>query len=159
MLLDHGQPADASYAYRVEPGAEAGSFFGETSTPPTRPTPAFVNTPACQAVLFEAGSAGGRATLQAVLHGAGEHRLPGGSTVQVDGPALLMLRAAGGPGDAGPELFVASPYADRRKVESVELTLTHPGGSAFPEGGYGFNVDLPQRFHAGQTVRVAYPAD
>ena len=145
----HGTPRGASCAYRVEPGAEAEPFLASPGPP------GFLNTTACQAVLFAAGDCGGKPTLQAVFHEAGAHELPGGVSVGVDGPSLVMVRFDEGRGSLA--FSVASPFADRRAVRAVALDVAFAAGSPFPAGGHHLRVELPQGFHAGQTVSVTRP--
>ncbi len=143
--FDHGTPTDAAYAYSV------------TLDDADRPVvPAFLNTPACQAVLFDGADAGGRWTLQAALHEPGTFDLPGGTRVTTDAPVLLMLRAAAAAEPGAAAASVASPFADRRDLPAVRLTVEHAPGSPFPPGTFELAVDLPGGFFAGDTARARY---
>ncbi len=128
LWIDQGTaPAGASYAYAVAMGVDA------TRTALLAAAPGFTilaNSEEVQAVAF------GTALVQAALYRAGHVALPGGATLSVDRPCLVMLRRT-------PRSWAIAAADPEGTAERLVITLD----------GRVLVLDLPGGGEAGSTVR------
>ena len=143
--VDHGaSPTDATYAYRIVPGAKRDDLPGLASD---ETVGVLANTAELQAVHWAK-----EGVIQAIFHAPGELPLPGGGTLRVDTPCALILRPTGGtvlltiadPGQESAQLIIIldGRYTGRGASYVADDQTTH------------IVVDLPKGPHAGQSVLV-----
>jgi chondroitin AC lyase len=141
--IDHGaNPTDASYAYRMIPGASAADLPGLVNQPSIR---VLENTPAIQAVDIQS-----QGLIQAVFHAQGSLKLGDEDHLTVDAPCVVQLRVEGD----NRSLTIADPTQ-----ELDQLTVTLTGKLNSPEATYAAAenvtrvvVQLPNGPLAGQSV-------
>jgi len=143
--IDHGaRPTDATYAYRIIPGARRDDLSALANSETVR---VLANTAALQAV-----HSAKEGIIQAIFHAPGELSLPGGAMFHVDTACVVIFRAAG---DAT-LLTVADPTQER-----VQLVVTLDGryrgrGASYvsDDNTTHIVVDLPKGPYAGQSALV-----
>ena len=142
--IDHGAtPTDATYAYRVIPGAKRDdlSALADDGT-----VSILANTSELQAVHWEK-----EGMIQAIFHAPGELSLPGQGTLRVDTPCAVML---GTKGDTA-LLTVAEPTQENAQlILTLDGRYTGRGASYVSDDNTTYVVvDLPKGPYAGESVQ------
>lgn len=137
--IDHGpKPDDATYAYRIVPGAEPGELAKHVGESPVR---ILSNTPEVQAVETRDG------VTQAIFYRPGSIRLSDDTTITVDAPCTLIWRLSG----EEVLLTVSDPLQTRRQI-GVRISGSYAGlGAGLLDTDTQVIVDLPGDQNAGRS--------
>ena len=144
LWVDHGSRAvDAQYAYRIMPGVDRDAF---ATAAEDRPVHVLSNSPNLQAL-----SVPDRRLVQCVFYAAGVLEIPGGQSIRVDRPCMVMLRSNG---DLV-HFSIADPTQALQQVQ-VRLEGRYAGGGSYTgaENSTVMTVDLPRDEFAGKSVQV-----
>jgi len=136
LTIGHGKnPSDASYSYIVAPGIGKDKATAYASQLPVR---TLANTKAIQAVAHT-----GLGVTGAVLYEAGTVAIPGGTTVAINIPCILLVRM----NDGKCTVTAANPLNTAARA-TVTFTGAYNGKTV---------IDLPGGDIAGSSVTVIVP--
>jgi len=143
LWIDHGKrPADQGYCYVVAPAVPLDELDAYARS---LPFAVLQNTTRLQAVWH-----GQAALAQAAFWEAGEVQIPGGMTLGVNRPCLLMLQNKG----AQVQITVSNPENQPLEVDvEVNKRLKGEGCDWLPENGLTrVRFQLPSGMNAGQSL-------